>query len=459
MVKSINYLAIDEKKLKETPQTLEKGKPESMRLGQSIMLEERGPSSLLKISIFMGFVALAAFIGWAHLTVIEEVAVASGEVIPSGTVQSIQHIDGGRISSIAIEEGSLVKKDQVLLTLDPTDIKDQIKQFTTQLVIWKLKAARLYALSHNSEFAPKKINPRFAALVEEQKDLLEIQRLDHKSQQHVLETQIKLRQTDWELLKDQIKTLENQLAPLIEQMEIRKGLLKNNTVSRFDFLESQRQFLKERGQLDDLVSRQKTTEQAIVEARGRWQELNSRFRRETLDELASSNTEAVKIEEEISRLMQAQDRLIIKSPVAGIVQGLDVNSIGTVIRPGSPILSVVPVDQDLIVEARIRPEDIGFIQVGQNATVKFTTFNYSRYGYVTGELSQISATTFEDEKGENFYKGKISLTKTYVGERPEENQILPGMTATADIHSGEKTLMDYLLKPIHTTLTQSFRER
>ncbi len=459
MADSLKFIAIDQEKVAAETPALEKSKPQSLRLGQSIMLEESGPSSFLRISVMFGFIALMGFILWAQITEIDEVAVASGEVIPSGTVQTIQHIDGGTISSISIGEGDIVEKDQVLLTLDPTDVEDDIRKLTTQYLIWELTAARLKAFTTEQPSIDFSTSPKYTGYLEEQQNLLRIQRLDLESQQNVIKSQIDQRSGELAALKEQILALGKQLAPLREQMEIREGLLKNNTVSRFDFLESRRELLKEEGQLDELVSKQDTTEQAIAEAESRLNELNSRIMREALAEMSNANAEALKLKEELSRLEAARLRLTVRSPVNGIVQGLDVNSVGTVIKPGNPILSIVPVKQELIVEARIRPEDIGFIEIGQQATVKFTTFNYARYGAVEGKLNHISATTFEDDQGENFYKGKIVLDKNFVGEVAGQNMILPGMTALADIHSGQKTLMDYLLKPIHTTLSQSFRER
>ncbi|MBO6826515.1 MAG: HlyD family type I secretion periplasmic adaptor subunit [Sneathiella sp.] len=459
MADSLKYIAIDQDKLAVETPALEKAKPETRRLGQSIMLEERGPNSFIRLLVTFAFIALTGFIFWAQITEIDEVAVASGEVIPSGTVQIIQHIDGGTISSISIEEGDIVEAGQILLTLDPTDIEDEIKKLTTQYLIWELTAARLKAFTANGGMSTVEVAPKYSGFLEEQRDLLKVQRLDLESQQRVLQTQIEQRNAELAVVKDQIRTLEKQLAPLREQMKIREGLLKNNTVSRFDFLESQRQLLKEEGQLDELVLKQESTAQAISEARGRLEELNSRVMRDAYNEMTTAKAEALQLKEELERLEQARGRLTVHSPVTGVIQGLDVNSVGTVIKPGSPIVSVVPVKQELIVEARIRPEDIGFIEVGHPATVKFTTYNYARYGAVEGKLSYISATTFQDDQGENFYKGKIILDKSFVGENSEENLILPGMTALADIHSGKKTLMDYLLKPIHTTLSQSFRER
>lgn len=459
MADSLKFISIDQEKFHEESQPLDKGKPESMRLGQSIMLEESGPPSLLRTAILFCFVILLLFIVWAQFAVIDEVAVSSGEVIPSGTVQTIQHIDGGLISDIAIEEGEIVEKGQTLIRFDPTDALAELKQLSTQLAISTLKVDRLKAFVGETDIQSAYAGSRHAALLEEQQGLLRIQRLDLLNQTRVLQTQIDQRVREREVLQDQITILEKQIEPLKEQMEIRRGLLKNKTLSRYDFLESQRQYLKEKGQLDELNLTQQSLDQAILEAKGRLTELEGRVIREALDEMALANADALQTREELARLQSIITRLEIRSPVDGVIQGLDVNSIGTVIKPGSAILSVVPIDQELILETRIRPEDIGFLQLGQAATVKFTAYNFSRYGSIKGELAHLSATTFQDEEGESFYKGKVALSQSYVGSDPTMNLILPGMTATVDIHSGKKTLLDYLLKPIHTTLAQSFRER
>jgi adhesin transport system membrane fusion protein len=459
MADSLKFISIDQEKYKEEAQPLRKGKPETMRLSQSIMLEETGPSSLLRTAILFCFVILLLFILWAQYALIDEVAVTSGEVIPSGTVQTIQHIDGGTISDITIQEGDIVKEGQVLIRLDPTDALSEIKQLSTQLAISTIKADRLRAFVNNSDINTSYSDPRFLPLIQEQKTLLESQRLDIQNQRNVLQAQLEQRIGERSNLQDQIKILQTQIAPLREQMKIRQGLLQGKTLSRYDYLESQRQYLKEKGQLDELVLTAKSLDQAIIEARGRLTEMEGRVKREALDEMALANAEALKTREELERLQSVIKRLEIRSPVDGVIQGLDVNSIGTVIKAGNPIVSVVPVDQELVLETRVRPEDIGFLQLGQAATVKFTTYNFSRYGSIVGELTYLSATTFQDEEGVNYYKGKVALTQSYVGDDPDRNLILPGMTATADIHSGKKTLLDYLLKPIHTTLAQSFRER
>lgn len=438
---------------------LNKGKPFSNRLGLSIMLEETGPAPFLRIAMIFGFAIVAAFVVWANFAEIDEVSVASGKVVPSGAVQILQHIDGGTISDIAVTEGEIVDKRQVLVRLDPTDLLAEKNQITTQLMLLKMKIARLVAFTSNKPMEYSLANDRYMPFLKEQQALLEAQRLDLKNQIAILQSQIEQRKSEKALLKTQRIVLANQVAPLEEQLNIRRRLLKTSTLSRFDYLESERLFLKEKGNLQELALKSRSVDQSITEARGRLSEVVDRAKREGLDELALTNADAVEMEERLNKILSKLRRLDIYAPVDGVIQGLDVKSIGSVIAPGSTIVTVVPVGQELILEVQIRPEDIGHLEVGQPATVKFVTYNYSRYGSVKGELTHISATTFQDDQGTNYYKGKVKLSHSYVGEDPKRNLILPGMTATADIHSGTKTVLDYMLKPIHTTLGQSFRER
>ncbi|GLQ06882.1 HlyD family type I secretion membrane fusion protein [Sneathiella chinensis] len=435
------------------------GKPVSLRLGQSIMLEEQAPAPLLRAAVVACFAIVVLFLIWAQFAEFDEVAVASGEVIPSGTVQTLQHIDGGTISDISIKEGDIVSAGQVLLRLDPTDLETELNKLLTERAILTLKTQRLNAFVEGGDILPVAETDPFPHLREEQKNLLKIQRLDLDNQRNVLQSQLDQRLAELDRIQDQTAILERQIVPLREQLEIRGGLLKNKTLSRYEYLDAERQYLKELGDLEGLTLSRKSVQQAIAEAQSRLLELDGRTRREALSEMADAHAELVRVEEEIAKHRSKITRRDIASPVKGIIQGLDVHSIGTVIKPGNPILSVVPIDQSLVLEVRIRPKDIGFVRAGQDATVKFTTYNFSRYGSVKGQLTHVSATTFQDAEGETFYKGKVALSQAHVGTVPEENMILPGMTATADINSGKKTLLEYLLKPIHTTLAQSFRER
>lgn len=438
---------------------LPKGKTVSVRLGQSIMLEESSPAPLLRISILFGVFVLVAFLIWAHLAEIDEVTVSSGEIVPSGTIQQIQHIDGGIVTHLLAREGDIVEKGQLLIRLDPTEIDTELKKLTTKAILLTLRIDRLQALASNGEMRKRKIAASYNDLQKEQRELLRALRQDIANQQAVLASKISQRQADLELIREQANTIATQIAPLERQLKIREGLYKNKTLSLYDFLEAERQVMREKGALEELGVKEKAAADALREAEAMEQELTGRFKKEALDELAKANSERAEIGGAIARLKQKAARMNISSPVQGVIQNIEITTIGGVVKPGGTLMRVVPVNQALILETRIRPEDIGHIELGLAATVKFTTYNFSRYGSVKGELTHISATTFEDEEGQNYYKGKIVLSQNYVGNNPERNLILPGMSAAADIRTGTKTLLSYLLKPIHTTVSQAFRER
>lgn len=438
---------------------LPKGKTVSVRLGQSIMLEESNPAPLLRFSILFGVFVLAAFLSWAHIAEINEVTVSSGEVVPSGAIQQIQHIDGGTITDILAKEGDIVDKGQLLIRLDPTEIQTDLNRLTTKSNLLTLRIDRLNALASGGAMPARKVDVRYERLQKEQQQLLTVLRQDLGNQQAVMAAKIKQRQADLALIRQQARTMRAQIEPLEKQLRIREGLYKNKTLSQYDYLEAERQFMKEKGALEELSVKEKTAIDALQEARAMALELSGRFQKETLDKLVKANSERAEIIGAITRLKEKTARMDVYSPVQGVIQDVQTTTIGGVIKPGSTLMTVVPINRELILETRIRPEDIGHIELGQAATIKLTTYNFSRYGSIKGRLSHISATTFEDEKGENYYKGKIVLSQNYVGNDPEWNLILPGMAATADVRTGTKTLLSYLLKPIHTTLSNAFRER
>ena len=153
------------------------------------------------------------------------------------------------------------------------------------------------------------------------------------------------------------------------------------------------------------------------------------------------------------------DRLEVKSPVYGLVKGLQVNTIGSIIEPGKTLMEIVPADKNLVIEAKISPKDIGHVQVGDMARIKVSSYDFARYGAVMGKLEFLSATTFLDANQQPYYRGRIALKQNFVGKNPEENKILPGMTVEANIITGKKTILSYLLKPIHLSLRQALTER
>ena len=182
-------------------------------------------------------------------------------------------------------------------------------------------------------------------------------------------------------------------------------------------------------------------------------------REQALAELSESANELIQVEEALIEAKDRVRRLDIVTPVRGIVKGLRVHTVGGIVPPGEVISEIVPLDEELIIEAKIQPRDVGHVRFGQPVTVKVTTYDFARFGGISGELKDVSASTFLDEQGEPYYKGIVSLDKNYVGSDPGQNRVMPGMTVQADIKTGKKTLFSYLLKPVYSSVSTSFRER
>ena len=224
-----------------------------------------------------------------------------------------------------------------------------------------------------------------------------------------------------------------------------------------DFLRNWAEALSDRGLRTDQITLRMTRAE-IGEFNNRLQSLSSNHNNdvsERLDQLMEKKAENAEL---IDKLQGRVARLEIVAPVKGVVKGLELNTVGAVVRPGETLMDIVPMDESLVIQVKIPPQHIGHIEVGQKVEVKFSSFDFSRYGVVPGKLDRISATTFTGANGERYYQGRILLDRNYVGQS-KANRVLPGMTVMAEIITGRKTLLDYLLKPVHNALKTAFSER
>lgn len=428
-------------------------------LAQSLMLEERGPSHLIRLAALFVGVMVCLFIAWAAVTEITEVVVSSGEVSPIGSVKRVQHLEGGIVKEIFVGEGDLVEKDAVLMTLDDAGILPELEQLRTRLANLELKARQLRSVTDGQEFDIESIPERYQDIARSQAEVLQAKREASEAQAEVLRDQLRQRRNELGLLRDQVAGNNRQIAILTQQVDMRKQLEEKGLISRVILLNDQRELARAESALAELVGKQKTAQNAIDEAESRLEEMESRLVMDAREQFAQVLAEIAELKETIQLKEDQINRLQIRSPVQGIAQELQTETVGGVIAPGSTVLEVIPNDADLFVEARITTQDIGFIYVGQEAQVKVTAFDYTRYGGIDGVIEGFSATTVQDEEGNTFYRTRIRLAKNYVGDDPERNRVLPGMEVIADVKTGKKTLLEFLLKPVVKALSESFRER
>lgn len=431
----------------------------STRLAQSLMLEEQGPERLVRLAALLIVTMIGVFIAWASVTRITEVAVSSGEVAPVGSVQRIQHLEGGMMRALHVAEGDLVEEEQILVELDDAVLLPELEQLRARLEGLELQAEQLRAVTTGEVADLTSSDSRYSELAEAQAALLEKKRQAVAAQKDVLNQQIRQQEEELKLFQSQQRSARKQVKLLREQVRMRRELARKGLQSKVVVLQNERELAEAESRLDELLGKARRTKEAITEAEGRLTEMETRVQVDASEELNQTMAELAELRESIQQTEDRVRRLKIASPVRGVVQGLQTETVGGVISAGSTILQVIPLDAEMIVEARVSTLDIGFVRVGQPVTIKVSTYDFTRYGGIEGTVERISATTFQDEQGLPFYRARIQLARNHVGDDPERNLVVPGMTVIADIKTGEKTLLEYLLKPVYRAVNEGFRER
>jgi len=430
-------------------------------LSQSALIEETSAPYAVRTTLLMISLVVISLIIWAGFTQVDEIAVTDGEVIPSKHVQAIQHLEGGIIAEIKVVEGELVENGQTILILDGTAVKRDLSALRARRVASQYKALRLKSFINNTtpdftEIEGEKANDE---LVNEQLKSFTSMIEAREDERDVITEQITQKQSALEGLEEKKKTLEENVKLVNEERGLKEQLYKKGHLSRFKFLEIQKQANEINGELQETEPAITQAQNAISEYKNRLDSLGSTSIDEAYKELSLVEGDQAQINESIKKLEEQVGRLEVKSPSYGYVKVLNIKTIGGVIESGKILAEIVPLEGNLIVETQIQPKDIGHIRTGLPVKIKVGSYDYSRYGAINGELIYISATTFVKDTGVRYYMGRVSLARNYVGSDPKKNLIVPGMTVQADIVTGSKSILAYLLKPIRNSVTTAFSER
>ena len=428
-------------------------------LSQPVIVEEVGPPRLVRALLMLLTLTVFAFIGWTSITTLKETTKSSGEVVPSGSVMAIQHLEGGIVSDIFVRDGDIVEKGAVLVRLEPTAVLAQLEEMQARRVALDMRRERLRAFAAGREPRLEGGHARFADLMRDELGTWRQQREALDKEREVLLHQSDQRRSELDVLQTQERTLVQRVDNLGKQKAMHETLVETGLVSRLVHLQTVEQYDGAVGELAEVRGKIVRARSAIEEADSKIARLESGLRNEALNEAGRVSAELAGIDEAIVRAQDRVTRLDVRAPVRGIVKGLTTHTVGGVVAPGGLITEIVPADEELVVEARVAPVDIGHISLGQKATVKITTFDFARFGAVDGTVTKISASTFKDREDEIYYKAEIRLAKDHVGDRSDRNPILPGMVTEIDIITGERTLLRYLLRPIFQSLESAFTER
>lgn len=402
-------------------------------------------------------IAFAIFVMWAAVSQVDEVTRGEGKVIPSRQIQVLQSLDGGFVSEILVREGQIVQADQMLLRIDETRFVSSVKESRAQYLALAAKAARLRALTEGKALEmPAEVLKEDPTTANEERRLFESRREELDAQLTIARQQMQQRQQE---LAEQRAKYENGARAYeltSKELSVTKPLINSGAVSEVELLRLERDVARFRGERDMASAQIGRVQAAITEANRKVQEVELAFRNESGKELAETMAKLNSLSEGSVALSDKVKRSALRSPVKGTVKRLMVTTVGGVIQPGKDVVEIVPLEDTLLLEAKVQPRDIAFLRPGQKSVVKFTAYDFSIYGGLEGVLEHIGADTVTDEKGNAFYIVRVRTNKSMLGENLP---VIPGMVAEVDIITGEKSVLSYLLKPVLRAKARAFSER
>ncbi len=409
---------------------------------------------------FTAFLFFFIFGTWASMAELDEVTRGDGTFVPAQKTQVIQNLEGGIITQIMVQEGDVVDKGDVLLRIDNSQATSTVKESKGQLLILSATVKRLTSELNDTalEYSKEEIEEA-PDQVSDQTALYNARKRQQAAQVKVLENQARQRKQEISEVHSRIGQLKNSLNLAQQERNITKPLVDKGISPRLELIRIDRQVADLSGEIKTLRVSLPRLDGAVLEAKQRIDEMVLTTKAEISDELNRSRTEMKSIRERITAGVDTVQRTDIRSPVRGTIKELKRNTVGGVIRGGEDIVEIVPLDDTLIVEAKIRPSDRAFLRSGQKATIKVTAYDFSIYGGLEGKLERISASTIKDEEGESFYRVYLRTADNKIISKGKELEIIPGMTANVEILTGKKTVMDYLLKPILKARDSALREK
>ncbi|MCF7204059.1 HlyD family type I secretion periplasmic adaptor subunit [Pseudomonas oligotrophica] len=415
---------------------------------------------MTRLTVWLVALLLAATLTWAHFAVLEEVTTGEGKAIPSSKVQTIQNLEGGIVAEIFVREGQVVNKGDILLRLDDTRFVSNQEESEVERLALLAHVERLAAEAEGRPLVlSETITRNEPQLAEDQMALYQSRQQQLQSEQRILREQLAQKQQEVAEFRSKQQQYRSSLGLIQQELNMSSPLVAAGAVSEVEILRLRRSMVEVRGALDATTLALPRAEAAAKEIQSRIEQSELAFRAQAVKELNEARTHLQKVTATSVAIQDRVSRTTVMSPVHGVVKQLNVNTIGGVVQPGSNLLEIVPLEDNLLVEARVRPQDIAFLHPGQRAMVKFTAYDYTIYGGLTAKLELISADTITDKDGRSFYLIQVRTDRNYLGTKDHPLVIIPGMVATVDIITGHKSVLDYMLKPVLKARYEALRER
>jgi adhesin transport system membrane fusion protein len=412
-----------------------------------------------RVILWILLLLICSFFIWANFAKVEEFTRGEGKVIPSQQVQLIQNLEGGILSELFVSEGQIVERGQVLLRIDDTRFASSLREADITLKRLQLRSSRLRDEAEGKPFSIAVYKDWPTQIVQQEIELYNSRRAELNGRQEVLMQQLTQKQQEQLELLSKIEQLKGSVALLVKELSFTQDAADEGAVSEVELLRLERQVNDLRGDLEVSQLARARAQSTVDESEDKLKGLDLAFRSKAREELNETTLELSQLTESAGALADRVSRTSVISPVAGTVKRILASTIGGVIQPGVDIIEIVPSEEILLVEAKIRPSDIAYLYPGLDAVIRFSAYDFSLVGGVEGKLVQISPDTIEDDKGNSFYLARIETSSDFVDPNGKPLPIIPGMTVSVDMRTGEKTIMSYLLKPLLKTKQLALRER
>ncbi|WP_280550463.1 HlyD family type I secretion periplasmic adaptor subunit [Halomonas sp. 11-S5] len=408
--------------------------------------------------LYVVVLAVVALLVWASFASIDEVTRGTGRVIPSSQLQRVQSFDGGVVQEILVEEGQRVEAGELLMRIDPTRFVSNFRENRAKAQSLQARAERLRALATGSPFSPSdELVDKAPEIVDQERELYQNGLDKLAEEKSILQERLSQRRAELEEAQSRRDTAARELSMASQELNLTRPLLQSGAVSEVEVLRLQREVSRASGDRAQAASQVERLQSAIEEAQAQLREVELDARNEWRSELSRTLGELAALDESSTGLQDRVRLSEIRSPVEGVIQRLNVTTLGGVVQPGQEVVDIVPTDDALLVEARIAPQDIAFLHPGQPATIKLTAYDFAIYGGLEAELDHISADTITDDEGNTFYLVRVRTAED--AQTHQRLDVIPGMTAQVDIMTGKRTVMQYLLKPVLRAWDNSMGER
>ena len=407
--------------------------------------------------VYAVFAALICLLLWSALASIDTVTRGIGKVIPSSQVQVIGSQDGGIVQEILVAEGDIVERGQVLVRLDRTRSEASLGENQAERQGFEIRALRLDALVSRRDFEPDSVMRALAPqVVSEELKLFQTSRTQLETQELIARRQ--KRQREEELLELQAKRdqLVTEASLARDELDVTRPLVASGAASQVEILRLEREVNRATGELQQVRAGIRRVEAAVQEASSNIETVRLEFLNETREKLAETYNRIAALSQAGAGLSDRVSDTEVTAPLAGTIKQLHYNTVGGVVLPGRDMVELVPANDTLLLEVKIKPKDIAFLAPGQEANVKFTAYDFVVYGGVEGTIEQIGADTLLDSEDEPYYEVTVRTRNVDFGP---EQPIIPGMTVDVDILTGRKTVLSYLMKPVLRAQQRALSER